>query len=117
VTLTLVNTVKFTIGWLSGSQFKSIDRALSLALPGLLDLQAMVGLILLFGLGLSGEGFPTIRFAHAGTVFLALVLAHLPARWKNVPGPIRFRNTLFCTLGVLAAIYFAVRLLPIGWSI
>jgi hypothetical protein len=116
VALALVNALKFAIGWLSDSPFKSIDRVLSLALAGLLDLQATFGLILLIGLGLSGEGFPTIRFAHAGTVFIALVLAHLPVRWKSAPDPIRFRNTLFCTLGVLLAIYFGVRLLPIGWT-
>jgi hypothetical protein len=117
VVLALAIVVKFALGWLRGSEFKSIDRSLILVLIGLLDLQAALGLTLLVGLGLSGEGFPAIRFAHGGVIFLALVLAHLPAFWKHTADHIRFRNTLFCLAGALLLIYVAVSLLPIGWSL
>ena len=116
VILALVIAVKFALGWLRGSQFKGIDRGLVAALSGLLDLQATLGIILLVGLGLSGEGFPTIRFAHAAAMFIALVLAHLPACWKKAADQVRFRNTLFCILGALLPIYVGVMLLPVGWS-
>ncbi|MBN1450088.1 MAG: hypothetical protein JW963_03660 [Anaerolineales bacterium] len=116
VIFAFVVAVKFAIGWLRGGQFKGIDRGLSAALSGLLDLQAALGLVLLVGLGLSGEGFPAIRFAHAAAMFIALVLAHLPARWKNVSDQIRFRNSLFCILGALALIYVGVMMLPVGWT-
>lgn len=116
VFLALLIAVKFAIGWLRGSQFKGIDRGLVLVLRGLLYLQATLGLTLLLGLGLSGEGFPAIRFAHAAAMFVALILAHLPALWKNAGDRIRFRNTLFCIVGALLPIYVGVMLLPIGWS-
>lgn len=116
VILALVIAVKFAIGWLRGSEFKGIDRGLVVALRGLLYLQATLGLILLLGLGLSGEGFPAIRFAHGASMFIALVLAHLPIRWKNATDQIRFRNTLFCIAGALLPIYLGVSILPIGWS-
>jgi hypothetical protein len=116
VILAVISAVKFALGWLRGSEFKSIDRSLVAAFSGLLDLQALLGIILLVGLGLSGEGFPTIRFAHGAIMFIVLILAHLPARWKNASDRIRFRNTLFCTLGALLLIYLGVMLLPVGWS-
>jgi hypothetical protein len=116
VVLAVVISVKFAIGWLRGSQYKGIDRGLVVALRGLLYLQATLGLTLLVGLGLSGEGFPAIRFEHAASMFIALVLVHLPARWKNAADPIRFRNTFFCIAGALLPIYIGVMLLPIGWS-
>lgn len=116
VALALVMAVKFALGWLRGNEFKGIDRGLVVTLIGLLDLQAALGLTLLLGLGLAGEGFPSIRFAHAGIIFIALVLAHLPAFWKPAADPNRFRNALFCLAGALLLIYVAVSLLPIGWS-
>jgi hypothetical protein len=117
VIFALAVAVKFAIGWLRSSQFKGIDRGLLIALRGLLYLQATLGLILLVGLGLSGEGFPRIRFVHAASMFIALVLAHLPIRWKHAADRIRFRNTFFCILGALLAIYVGVGLLHIGWSL
>lgn len=116
VIVAAVTAVKFAVGWLRGSEFKGMDRGLAAAFSGLLDLQAALGLILLVGLGLSGEGFPTVRIAHAGTMFFAAILAHLPARWKSAADRIRFRNTLFCIVGALALIYLGVMLLPAGWG-
>jgi hypothetical protein len=116
VTLAVVIAVKFAIGWLRGSKYKGIDRGLVIALRSLLYLQATLGLTLFVGLGLSGEGFPAIRFEHAAFMFITLVLVHLPARWKNAADQIRFRNTFFCVAGALLPIYIGVMLLPIGWS-
>lgn len=111
----LVAVVKFAIGWLRGGAFTGMDRGLSAAFSGLLDLQATLGLILLIGFSFN-EGFPTVRFEHAGTMFFALVLAHLPARWKKAEDKVRFRNTFFCILGALVFIYIGVKWLPIGWA-
>lgn len=108
--------IKFALGWLRGGGFKGMDRGLAAAFSGLIDLQALLGVILLVGLGLSGEGFLRVRFEHGGFMLAAAILAHLPARWKNAADAVRFRNALFCVLGALLLIYFGVALLPVGWS-
>ena len=112
--------IKFAIGWLRGGEFKGefkgMDRGLAAGFSGLIDLQATLGLIMLVGLGRAGEGFPMVRIEHTGTMLLAIVLAHLPARWKKAEDKIRFRNTLFCILGTLLLIYVGVGVLPVGWG-
>lgn len=111
-----VAIVRFAIGWLRAGGFKGMDRGLAAAFSGLIDLQALLGIVLLVGLGLSGEGFLRVRFEHGGFMLAAAILAHLPARWKKAPDAVRFRNALLCILGALLLIYFGVARLPIGWS-
>ncbi len=112
----VIAIVKFAIGWLRGGEFKNMDRGLAAGFSGLLDLQATLGLILLILTGLTGAGFPMVRIEHASTMILAVVVGHLPARWKKAEDQIRFRNTLFCILGVLLLIYVGVMRLLGGWN-
>ncbi|MDP1713895.1 MAG: hypothetical protein Q8L41_04040 [Anaerolineales bacterium] len=112
----VIAAVKFAIGWLRGGEFKGMDRGLAAGFGGLLDLQATLGLILLIWAGLTGAGFPMVRIEHASTMVLAVVVGHLPARWKKAEDQIRFRNTLFCILGALLLVYVGVMRLPGGWN-
>lgn len=107
--------VKFAIGWLRGGAFKGMDRGLASGFAGLMDLQVLLGLIILIGLG-GGEGYPMVRIEHGVTMILAAVVGHLPARWKNAADDIRFRNTLFCILGALLLVFVGVMRLPGGWN-
>lgn len=116
VIVAVIAVVKFAVGWMRGGAFKGMDRALAAAFSGLLDLQATLGIIMLVGFGLAGEGFPRVRLEHASAMLLAVALGHLPARWKKADDKIRFRNTLFCILGALLVIYIGVALLPVGWA-
>ncbi|HRQ23297.1 MAG TPA: hypothetical protein PLF42_07710 [Anaerolineales bacterium] len=111
----LVAVIRFAFGWLRGGEFKGVDRGLLAAFGWLILLQALLGIILLFGLAKTGEGFPTVRFEHAGFMFAAVILAHLPARWRNAADSVRFRNAMLCILGSLGMIYFGVNLF--GWYI
>lgn len=108
--------VKFAVGWLRGGAFKGMDRGLAAAFSGFMDLQATLGLIFLVWSGLSGAGFPAHRIEHAVTMILAVVLGHLPARWKQAPDAIRFRNTLFCILGSILLVFLGVLRLRGGWN-
>jgi uncharacterized membrane protein YphA (DoxX/SURF4 family) len=108
--------VKFTVGWLRGSEFKGMDRGLAAAFSGVMDLQATLGFILFIWMGVTGLGFPMYRIEHAVTMIIAASIAHLPARWKNAADSIRFRNTLFCILGALLLVYLGVMRLPGGWT-
>lgn len=118
VIVAITAIVKFAIGWLRGGAFKGMDRALAAAFSGTLDLQATLGLINLLWLGFSadGGGFTRQRLEHAFIMILAAVLGHLPARWKNSPDGVRFRNAFFCILGALLLIYIGVATLPGGWA-
>ena len=116
VLVALVAVVKFAIGWLGGSTFKGMDRGLAAGFSGLLDLQATLGIILFVWFS-TRTGFQMVRVEHAGAMLIAIILGHLPARWKNAEDKIRFRNTLFCILGALVFIYLGVSRLPVGWSL
>lgn len=117
VIVALAAIVKFALGWLKGGSFQKNDRILASAFSGLMDLQAALGLIFLLWNGLvDGIGFPMTRIEHATTMIIAVVVGHLPARWKNAADPIRFRNTLFCIIGALVLVYLGVLRLPAGWS-
>jgi hypothetical protein len=111
-----IAVVKFALGWLQGSEFKGMDRGLTSAFSGLMDLQVTVGLILLLWSGFSGVGFPAFRIEHAIAMILAAVVAHLPARWKNAEPKRRFRNTLFATLGSILLVIVGLTFLPGGMS-
>ncbi len=107
---------KFAIGWLRGSAFKGMDRGLAAGFSGLMDLQATIGLIFLIWTSVVGVPFTPNRMEHATTMIIAAVLGHLPARWKNSPDAIRFRNTLFCIVGALVLVFMGVVRLRGGWT-
>ena len=54
--------VKFGLGWLRKSEFAGIDRALMAIFTGLLDLNLLMGALLLVGLG---GGMAAVRIEHA----------------------------------------------------
>ena len=116
VILAITAILKFAIGWLRGGAFKGMDRGLASGFSGLMDLQGTIGIVILVWSGLAGAGFPMTRIEHATTMILAMIVGHLPARWKNAADNIRFRNALFCILGALLLIYVGVMRLPGGWS-
>jgi len=111
----LVAIVKFAIGWLRGGSFKGMDRGLTAAFSGLMDLQVTVGLIFLIWTSLVGVPFTPNRIEHLTTMLIAAVVAHLPAMWKKSTDNIRFRNTLFCIVGALALVFVGVMRLRGGW--
>ncbi len=111
----VIAVVKFAIGWLRGGAFKGMDRGLTAAFSGLIDLQATVGLIFLIWTSAVGVPFTPNRIEHLTTMVIAAVVAHLPAMWKKSADNIRFRNTLFCILGALALVFVGVTRLRGGW--
>lgn len=111
-----VAVVKFALGWLQGGEFKGMDRGLSSAFSGLMDLQVTLGLIFLLWSGFAGVGFPAFRIEHGIAMLLAAVVGHLPARWKNTDSKRRFRNTLFAIIGAILLVIVGISLLPGGMS-
>ncbi len=116
VGVAVIALVKFALGWLRKMAFTGMDRGLTSGFSGLMDLNATLGVIFLLWTGFTGAGFPRFRLEHAFTMILALVVAHLPARWKEAPAEIRFRNTLLAILISLILVILGVFVLPGGWS-
>lgn len=105
---------KFALGWRRGGEFTGLDRGLSTGFSGLMDLQALLGLIVL--VGLSSSGFPSYRIEHAVTMLLAVIVGHLPARWKQAAPSLRFRNSLLCIVGALLLVLAGIARLPGGFT-
>ncbi|MCB8981359.1 MAG: hypothetical protein H6657_28470 [Ardenticatenaceae bacterium] len=100
----VVVIVKFAWGLIQKSEYKSIDRGLMSALVGLIDLNFLMGLILLFN-----RGFDRQAVEHAGTMFVAVLLAHSNAAWrKSTDSAKKFRNNLILVVVVLALVFVGV---------
>jgi hypothetical protein len=115
VLLALAAALRFAIGWLTGGFFDRSARLLSGLFSGLIDLQAVAGLLLLIWSGMAGAGFPAYRIEHTLTMTAAAVVAHLPSLWKRSADRVRFRNSLIAVLLAMAIIYLGVARLPGGW--
>ncbi len=110
----LIAIIKFAVGWLGKRPYTSLDRGLMSAFTILLDINLLLGLILLFALG---GGFPRYRLEHALTMILAVVVAHLSIRWRNSDNEAEiFRNNLIVILIALVLIFIGVTMLRGAWN-
>jgi hypothetical protein len=110
VLIGVIAAIKFLVGWLRYSTYRPIDRGLMIAYTGLLDLQLLLGFILLIGGGFE-------QFEHAVTMIIAVVLAHLSRIWRDKPDSIKFRNNFMVIVLGLLLIFAGVSLLPKGWTL
>ncbi len=120
VIVAILAGLRFAAGWLRRLDFTGSDRGLNVAFSGLMDLQAVVGIVLFLWDGFSGAGFPAFRWLHFGIMVVAAVLAHFPAFWKNAASPVRHRNNFLLLIGVMALVIIGVLVLPAGdfrWSL
>jgi len=108
----VVALIKFLLGWLRGQSYQGVDRGLMAGYTGLLDLQLLMGIILLID-----RGFARRPLEHAITMFVALVLAHLSRLWRDKPDRVKFRNNFLAILVGILLIIAGVAVLPQGWSL
>ena len=111
--LAVIAVVKFGIGWVRRTEFKGVDRGLMAAFTGLLDLNLLFGLVLLFGMGTGLIGY---RIEHATTMLPAVVTAHLSAIWRRSEDSARkFRNNLIVIIVASVLVLIGVFRLRGGW--
>ncbi len=107
----VVVIVKFAWGLIQKAEYKSADRGLMSALVGLIDINFLMGLILLFN-----RGFDRQALEHAGTMFFAVLLAHSNAAWrKSTDSAKKFRNNLILVVVVLALVFVGVQAIRGGF--
>ncbi len=117
VIVALIALVFFLIEWLRNREFSFSDRRLMLIYTATLDIQVLLGLILILWSGLTTAiGFPMYRIEHAVTMIIAVIVAHLNIRWRDAPMPARARTFFLLTLASLAIIILGVARLPAGWT-
>lgn len=101
----LVVIVKFLMGWLGKREYTSLDRTLLTVLTISLDVNVLLGLILL----IFGGGFSGPRLEHATTMLLAAIAAHMTAIWRrSTDSPTKYRNQLLLVLLALALVFMGV---------
>lgn len=108
--------IKFTIGWAGNSAFGGMDRGLTSAYSGLLDLQVLLGVVYFVWNGIEVAGFPVYRILHMLVMLIAAAFGHLPARFKSLTDKLRFQYSIFAILGSLVMIAIGISLLPGGLS-
>ncbi len=109
----VIAAVKFALGWARRAEFKGVDRALMATFTGLLDLNLLIGLILLFGLG---GGLLRFRVEHLMTMLLAVVAAHASAAWRRSDDSVKkFRNNLIVIVVASILVVVGVIRLRGGW--
>jgi hypothetical protein len=116
VAVAIIALIRFLIVWMGKAQPGSMDRGLMSGFVGLLDLQMLLGIVILIWLGTSGAGWPRQRFEHGATMLIAVIVAHIfSKKWRELPGAARGRNYVLLMLIVLALIFVGVMRLPQGW--
>ncbi len=110
VTVAVAALIKFLIGWLRNSNYERADRILLTAYKGLLDLQLLMGIVLLID-----SGFALRPLEHALAMIVAVALAHATRLWRDRPDRVKFRANFLATLIGLLLIIAGVAILPQGW--
>ena len=111
IVVAVLAIIKFAIGWAANSLFKAVDRGLASGFSGLMDLQVLLGLVYLIWNGMAAAGFPTYRILHAGTMVIAVAVAHLPSRFKSLNDKLRFQYSLIAIVGSLILVGIGISFL------
>jgi hypothetical protein len=107
--------VRLVIGLVKKQPFDKSARMLTASFSGLMDTQALLGLLFLLVSGFGGVGFPRYRLEHVVAMIVAVIVAHLPAMWKKSSDNIRTRNTLIAVIVSLLIIFLGI--IPLGgWT-
>jgi hypothetical protein len=107
--------IRLVIGLVKKQPFDKSAAALTSAFGGLIDLQMLLGVLFFVLDGLAKTGFPPYRWEHAVIMVMAVIAAHIPARFKNSDAAARTRNTLLAVSASLLLIFIGVAPLG-GWT-
>ena len=108
VLVAVLAVAKFAYGWMNKATLDKMDRGLMSGFSGLIDLQALLGILLILGMGWN----QAYRIEHAITMIVAAVLAHVPMRWRKDTSATALRNNLFVVVGVVIVMIVGIGVLP-----
>ncbi len=110
VLVTIIALLNNLLGWVQNKEYGSRDGRIMGFFVGVLDLQLILGMILLFT-----SEWTRFRLEHGVTLILTVSLAHIYGRWRDKEDKIKFRNNTLLIGMVMALIFSAVAALPQGW--
>lgn len=102
------------MGLFGRQKYDRSSRLLTLLFSISVDIQVLIGLIYFIWQGIEYDLWPRERFEHMAVMIVAAIVAHLPARWRNAPELVRYRNDLLVVLATIVIIFVGVVLLPGG---
>lgn len=114
IVVAVIAILKLAYDWLGKRPFDGMDRGLTAGYSGLMDAQALLGVIVLLGGGLTAVGFPAYRIVHAVVMIIAVIAAHLPMRWKSASDALRLRNNLLAVVASLLIVFAGLIVLTAG---
>ena len=112
----LITLLYFARGWLTAQPWTKGAQTLLTIFTSLVDLQWLLGLILLISLG-SMTGFGARHYwEHLTMQTVAVVVAHLHGRWRKqaLEDKSRYRRGFLLVIGVLVLIFVGIMVLPAG---
>lgn len=113
VVVALVALVKFALGWLQKKTPDALDRRLLLAFTTTIDIQVLLGIVLVVLLALNGAVGRT-AMEHVVVMVIAAVVAHLSALWRKRQDNAFLRNNFLVVLVTLLLIVVGVSTVN-GW--
>lgn len=114
VGITVVAFVWLLIGLFKGRAYDKTTHRIMTAFSSLIGAQWLLGIILF--LVMDGSMSLSHRWEHAGTMTLALLVAHLHMPFKRRPDSLRYKVGLGVIIAVLVIVYIGVARLPQGWG-
>ncbi len=111
--LAIIALLKFALGWLQKKNPDTLDRRLLLAFTASLDLQVLLGIILIVNLFLTGASNRT-ALEHTIVMLVAAVVAHTSAIWRKRADNLFLRNNAAIVLVTLLLIIVGVSSVN-GW--
>lgn len=106
--------VKFALGLIQKQPYDKTARGLASAFNGLMDTQLLLGTAFFVWSGLAIQGGFGLRYRweHLAVMLAAVIVAHLPAMWKNRDDQTRYRNGLAAILISMLLVVVGVFALP-----
>lgn len=114
VVVALIALVKFALGWLQKKNPEPLDRRLLLGFTTTLDIQVLLGIVLVILMALNAAVGRT-AIEHIVIMVVAVVVAHLTAMWRKREDNTFLRNNFFDVLVTLLLIVVGVATVN-GWG-
>ncbi|MBI4674491.1 MAG: hypothetical protein HY741_22835 [Chloroflexi bacterium] len=115
VLVMLVALVKFGLGWAQRKQPDLMDRRVTMLLTTVIDIQVLLGLIVLVWELMNGA-LATPAIEHVITMFIVVVVVHLTSIWRKRENNAVLRNNFLVAVVTLGLIVLGVSVVG-GWSL
>jgi amino acid permease len=114
VLVALAVIIKFALGLVQKQPYDKSARGLASAFGGLMDTQLLLGTVFFIWSGLAIQGGFGLRhrWEHLAVMLVAVIVAHLPAMWKQRDDQTRYRNGLVAILVSILLVVVGVFALP-----